>query len=147
MPKMITMGVIALLASVFSTPVLAQDCSAAGTVGSAGSAAAGGTSASTVGTAGACQTDGGTTASIGSGSSAAAVDGKSKSQTKVNENPKQLRAQSRAQAMDKGTFSKSQTKTRVKGDELQSRTRSMSHVPGEKPVKSTTDSNVVLPQP
>ncbi|RYG97338.1 MAG: hypothetical protein EON58_09990, partial [Alphaproteobacteria bacterium] len=64
----------------------------------------------------------------------------------VNENPNQLRAQSKAQAVDQGTFSKSQTKTRVKGDELQSTTRSMSHVPGEKPVKSTTDSNIALPQ-
>jgi hypothetical protein len=146
MPKMISITGFALLASVFSTPVLAQDCNAAGTVGSGGSAAAGGTSASTLGTAGACQTDDGTTASIGSGGSAAAADGKAKSQTKVNENPNQLRAQSKAQAMDQGTFSKSQTKTRVKGDELQSTTRSMSHVPGEKPVKSTTDSNTVLPQ-
>jgi hypothetical protein len=140
------MAGIAVLAAVFSTPVLAQGCNAAGTVGSGGSAAAGGTSASTLGTAGACQTDDGTTASIGSGGSAAAADGKTKSKTTVNENPNQLRAQSKAQAMDQGTFSKSQTKTRVKGDQLQSTTRSMSHVPGEKPVKSTTDANVVLPQ-
>lgn len=146
MPKMISVAALTLLASVFSTPVLAQDCNAAGTVGTGGSAAAGGTSASTLGTAGACQTDDGTTASIGSAGSAATVDGKAKSQTKVNENPNQLRSQSKAQAIDQGTFSKSQTKTRVKGDELQSTTRSMSHVPGEKPVKSTTDSNVVLPQ-
>lgn len=146
MPKMISITGFALVASVFTTPVLAQDCNAAGTVGSGGSAAAGGTSASTLGTAGACQTDDGTTASIGSGGSAAAANGKEKSQTKVNENPNQLRAQSKAQAMDQGTFSKSQTKTRVQGDELQSKTRTMSHVPGEKPVKSTTDSNVALPQ-
>jgi hypothetical protein len=146
MPKMVSITGFALLASMFTTPVLAQDCNAAGTVGSGGSAAAGGTSASTLGTAGACQTDDGTTASIGSGGSAATADGEAKSQTKVNENPNQLRAQSKAQAMDQGTFSKSQTKTRIKGDELQSTTRSMSHVPGEKPVKSTTGSNVVLPQ-
>ena len=146
MSKVISLTGFALLASMLSTPVLAQGCNAAGTVGSGGSAAAGGTSASTLGTAGACQTDDGTTASIGSGGSAATADGKARSQTKVNENPNQLRTQSKAQAMDQGTFSKSQTKTRVKGDELQSKTRSMSHVPGQKPVKSTTDSNVVLPQ-
>lgn len=48
--------------------------------------------------------------------------------------------------MDKGTFSKSQTKTRVKGDELESKTRTMSHVPGEKPVKSSSDDAILLPQ-
>ena len=146
MPKMISIAGLVFLVSVFTTPVLAQDCNAAGTVGSGGSAAAGGTSASTLGTSGACQTNDGTSASIASGGSAATGDGNAKSRTKVNENPNQLRAQSKAQAVDQGTFSKSQTKTRVKGDELQSTTRSMSHVPGEKPVKSTTDSNIALPQ-
>jgi hypothetical protein len=146
MSKIISIAGLVFLVSVFTTPVLAQDCNAAGTVGSGGNAAAGGTSASTLGTAGACQTNDGTSASIASGGSAATGNGKAKSQTKVNENPNQLRAQSKAQAMDQGTFSKSQTKTRVKGDELQSTTRSMSHVPGEKPVKSTTDSNIALPQ-
>ncbi|MCO5731350.1 hypothetical protein [Rhizobium sp. SSA_523] len=126
--------------------VLAQDCNSAGTVGTGGSAAAGGTSASTLGTAGACATDSGTSASIASGGSAAAADGTAKSQTRVNENPNQLKTQSRAQAMDQGTFSKSQTKTRVKGDELESKTRTMSHVPGQKPVKSTTETGVTLPQ-
>jgi hypothetical protein len=144
MLKIISIAGLAFLVSVSTTPVLAQNCNAAGTVGSGGSAAAGGTSASTLGTAGACQTDDGTSASIASGGSAATGDGNAKSRTKVNEN--QLRAQSKAQAMDHGTFSKSQTKTRVKGDELQSTTRSMSHVPGEKPVKSTTHSNIALPQ-
>jgi hypothetical protein len=144
--KIISIAGLAFFVSVFTTPVLAQDCNAAGTVGSGGSAAAGGTSASTLGTSGACQTDDGTSASIASGGSAATGGGNAKSRTMVNENPNQLRAQSKAQAMDQGTFSKSQTKTRVKGDELQSTTRSMSHVPGEKPVKSTTDSNIALPQ-
>jgi len=134
-----------VVASLSMSPVLAQGCSASGTVGSAGSASAGRTSASTLGTAGACATDDGTTASIGSGGSAASADGKAKSQTKLNENPNQLQGQSKAQAMDKGTFSKSQTKTTVKGDELESRTRTMSHVPGEKPSKSTSENSVVLP--
>ena len=146
MSKIISIAGLAFLVSVSTTPVLAQDCNAAGTVGSGGSAAAGGTSASTLGTSGACHTDDGTSASIASGGSAATGGGNAKSQTKVNGNPNQLRAQSKAQAMDQGTFSRSQTKTRVKGDELQSTTRSMSHVPGEKPMKSTTDSNIALPQ-
>jgi len=136
---------MALAITLVQSPVYAQDCNAAGTVGSAGSAAAGGTSASTLGTAGACATDDDTTASIGSAGSAATAEGKAKSQTKINENPNQLKAQSKAQAMDKGTFSKSMTKTRVKGDELQSKTRTMSHVPGEKPVKSKSENNTLLP--
>jgi hypothetical protein len=47
--------------------------------------------------------------------------------------------------MDRGTFSKSQTKTRVKGDRLETSTKAMSHVPGEKPVKSKSGSTVLLP--
>jgi hypothetical protein len=136
------LSVIMVLAG---TPSSAQECDAAGTVGSAGSASAGETSASTVGTAGACTTDGGTTASIGSGGSAATADGKVQSRTKINENDNQLKARSKAQAMDQGTFSKSQTKTRVKGNELESSIRTMSHVPGEKPVKSITGNSVILP--
>jgi hypothetical protein len=137
-------------AAVFSIsllpPAFAQDCDTAGTVGTGGSAAAGGTSASTLGTAGTCVTDDGATSSIASGGSAATADGKAHSRTKVNENPNQLKAQSRAQAMDQGTFSKSQTKTRVKDGELESRTKSMSHVPGEKPAMNRTESNVTLPK-
>ncbi|WP_075293347.1 hypothetical protein [Pararhizobium arenae] len=130
----------------FPLQVRSQECNAVGTVGTAGSAAAGDTSASTVGTAGTCLTDDGATSSIGSAGSAAASDGKVKSQTKVNENPNQLKAQSKAQAMDQGTFSKSRTKTRVKGDELESSTRTMSHLPGEKPVMDKTTKKVLLPQ-
>ncbi|RVJ85322.1 hypothetical protein [Sinorhizobium meliloti] len=128
-------------------PAEAQECDAAGTVGSGGSAAAGGTSASTIGTAGTCRTDDGTTSSIGVGGSAATSEGKAKSQTKINNNPSQLQGQSKAQAMDKGTFSKSQTKTKVTDDGLQSRTKTMSHVPGEKPTKSNTKTLIPLPQP
>lgn len=49
--------------------------------------------------------------------------------------------------MDKGTFSKSQTKTKVTDDGLQSRTKTMSHVPGEKPTKSKTKTLIPLRQP
>ncbi|ASJ62979.1 hypothetical protein KEM44_09870 (plasmid) [Sinorhizobium meliloti] len=128
-------------------PADAQECGAAGTVGSGGSAAAGDTSASTIGTAGTCRTDDGTTSSIGAGGSAATSEGKAKSQTKINENPSQLQGRSKAQAMDKGTFSKSQTKTKVTDDGLQSRTKTMSHVPGEKPTKSKTKALIPLPPP
>lgn len=63
--NLIAAASIALLAS--SSAVLAEECNAAGTVGTGGSASAGGTSASSVGTAGTCRTDDGTTSSIGSG--------------------------------------------------------------------------------
>jgi hypothetical protein len=124
---------------------VAQDCDATATIGSGGSAAAGGTAASTLGTAGACRTGTGTTSSIGSAGSAASADGKASSNTKIVDNPAQLKAQSKAQAMDQGTFSKSKTKVRVKGDRLDSSTRTMSHAPGGKPEKSVSDTTVILP--
>lgn len=136
---------IALLAS--TSAGLAEECNAAGTIGTAGSASAGGTSAGSVGTAGACRTDAGTTSSIGSGGSAATTDGKAQSKTHINDNNgDKLKAQTKAQAVDKGTFSKSRTKTSTEGDTLQSTTRTMSHVPGEKPVKNTTRSKIILPE-
>ena len=120
-----------------AAPALAQKSV---TGGSGGSAAAGGTSASTLGTGGTSTGAAGTGSSIGSGGSAAAVDGKAQSRTNVNGgNGPTLNANSKAQAHDGGTFSKSHTKTQVKaGEEVSSRTKTMSHVPGSKPVKSTT---------
>ncbi|MBY3334008.1 MULTISPECIES: hypothetical protein [Rhizobium] len=141
--NLIAAASIALLAS--GSAVLAEECNAAGTVGSAGSASAGGTSASSVGTAGTCRTDDGTTSSIGSGGSAATTDGKAQSKTHVNDGDK-LKAQTKAQAVDKGTFSKSRTKTSTDGSTLDSTTRTMSHVPGEKPVKNTTNQKIILPE-
>jgi hypothetical protein len=41
-------------------------------------------------------------------------------------------------AHDGGTFSKSHTKTKVRDGEVESRTKTMAHEPGSKPVKSTT---------
>ena len=132
---------------VIGAATLVQAHTASGTVGSGGSAAAGGTSATTLGTGGTATGPGGTSSSIGSGGSAAAVDGRTNSRTKINENPNMLQGQSKAQAHDGGTFSKSMTKTKVKGgEELESRTKSMSHVPGEKPAKSTTRTGVQLNQ-
>ncbi|ARM87327.1 hypothetical protein RHEC894_CH00986 [Rhizobium sp. CIAT894] len=141
----ITAAAIALLAS--SSAVFAEECNAAGTVGTGGSASAGGTSASSVGTAGTCRTDGGATSSIGSGGSAATVDGKAQSKTHINDNNgDKLKAQTKAQAVDQGTFSKSRTKTSTDGSALKSTTRTMSHVPGEKPVKNTTKQKIILPE-
>lgn len=134
------LGILLALTLGAAMPATAQTSS---TVGSGGSAAAGGTSASTLGTGGTSTDDDGNSASsIGSAGSAATVDGKAKSDTKIVTNPNMLKAQSKAMANDKGTFSKSKTKTTVKDGELSSDTRSMSHVPGEKPVKS--DSGVTV---
>ena len=130
--------ILALAGTVMlSGPVLAQMSATGGT---GGSAAAGGTSASTLGTGGTSTGPAGTGSSIGSGGSAAAVDGKAQSRTNINSgNGPVLNANSKAQAHDGGTFSKSHTKTQVKaGEEVGSRTKTMSHVPGEKPVKCTT---------
>jgi hypothetical protein len=61
--------------------------------------------------------------------------------SKVNETGQGLNGQSKAMAHDGGTFSKSQTKTKVRdGESVDSRTKTMSHEPGSKPVKSTTRS-------
>jgi hypothetical protein len=117
-----------------------------GTVGTVGSAAVGGTSASTLGL-GATSTgqDGETASALGTGGSAAAADGKIHNRSHVVENPNMIQGRSRAQAMDQGTFSRSHTKTRVRhGEELDSRTKSMSHVPGEKPEMSTTTEQVEI---
>ena len=120
---------------------------ASGTIAGGGSAAAGGTSASTVGTGATATGPSGTSSTIGSGGSAAAVDGRATSRTKINENPNGLKGQSKAMAHDGGTFSKTTTKTKVKaGEELSTRTKSMAHVPGSKPVKSTTSTTVPVGQ-
>jgi hypothetical protein len=120
-----------------SAPLAAQTSMSGGT---GGSAAVGGTSASSVGTGGTSTSPTGTGSSIAAGSSAAAVDGKAQSGTHVNQgNGPVLNSNTRAQAHDGGTFSRSQTRTKVKaGEDVQSTTRTMSHEPGSKPVKSTT---------
>jgi hypothetical protein len=120
-----------------SAPLAAQTSMSGGT---GGSAAVGGTSASSVGTGGTSTSPTGTGSSIAAGSSGAAVDGKAQSGTHVNQgNGPVLNSNTRAQAHDGGTFSRSQTRTKVKaGEDVQSTTRTMSHEPGSKPVKSTT---------
>ena len=109
-----------------------------GTVGSGGSAAAGGTSASTLG----MGAKSGDSQSLGSAGSAAAVDGRATSKTKMNDN----NAMSKARAQDGGTWSRSMTKTKIKDDTLTSRTKAMAHQPGGPPVKSKTNTTTTLGQ-
>jgi len=109
-----------------------------GTIGSAGSGAAGGTSASTIGTGGTSTGPAGTSSSIGGAGTAAAPGGKVSSSNRVNGNSQMLQDQAKAKAQDGGTWSKSMTKTKVKGGELTSRTKSMAHEPGGKPAMSKT---------
>lgn len=109
------------------------------TIGTAGSAAAGGTSASTIGLGANSTGKAVNSSTVGGAGSAATVNGKATSNTKIRENPQMLRSQSRAQAQDGGTWSKSASNTKVQHDgDLTSRTRSMSHVQGSKPAMSKT---------
>ncbi|MFC6790958.1 hypothetical protein ACFQE0_15860 [Methylobacterium komagatae] len=118
-------------------PTLAMAQSSA-TGGSAGSAAVGGTSASTVGTGGTSTgANGSTGSSLATGGSAAG--GKTMDRSHVNGTGNGgLNGQAKAMAHDGGTFSKSHTQTKVRDGEVESRTKTMSHEPGSKPVKSTT---------
>jgi hypothetical protein len=120
-----------------SSPLAAQTSISGGT---AGSAAVGGTSASTVGTGGTSTSPTGTGSSIAGGGSAASAGGKAQARSHVNQgNGPVLNSNARAQAHDGGTFSRSQTRTKVKaGEEVRSTTRTMSHEPGSAPVKSKT---------
>nr|USU32397.1 hypothetical protein NG677_01310 [Methylobacterium sp. OTU13CASTA1] len=129
-------------------PVLADAQTPGGaTGGSAGSAATGGTSASTVGTGGTSTgANGATGSSLATGGSAAG--GKTMERARVNGTGNGgLNGQAKAMSHDVGTFSKSQTKTKVRdGESVESRTKTMSHEPGSKPVKSTTTSGASVGQ-
>lgn len=139
-------GALALAAS---TAAMAQTAPSAATVGTkvsrggntaggtAGSAAAGGTSASTIGLGANSIGRSGTSSTVAGAGSAAAVNGKAISNTRIRENPQMLRAQSRARASDGGTWSQSMTNTKVRHNgDLTSWTRSMAHEPGGKPAMS-----------
>lgn len=112
------------------------------TVGTGGSAAAGGTSASTLGLGGTSTGPAGSSSTIGTGGSAATTEGKATTSSKINENDNMLKGQAKAKAQDGGTWSKSMTNTKIKEGELDSRTKSMAHEPGGPPVKSTTTQSV-----
>jgi hypothetical protein len=53
--------------------------------------------------------------------------------------------QFKAQAMDKGTLQQTADETHAKGDKL--RVKPMSHAPGERPIKTTTENTTLLPPP
>lgn len=128
-------------------PALAQAQTGAATAGSGGSAAAGGTSASTLGTGGTSTgADGRTGSSLATGG--AAAGGRTMDRSHVNETGNGgLNGQAKAMAHDGGTFSKSHTKTKVRdGESVESRTKTMSHEPGSKPVKSTTTTGSTIGQ-
>lgn len=135
-----TLITAAMTGALIALPAAAQEAGSA-TAGTGGSAAAGTTSASSLGLGGTSIGADGTTSSVlGTGASAAGAEGANiHTRTHVNENPNGVQGRSRAQSVDQGTFSRSQTRTRVtSGEQVTSTTRTMSHEPGEKPVKSTT---------
>ena len=130
-------GALAAAVAVAQVPIATTNAtsgnSATGaTGGSAGSAAVGGTSASTIGV-GATS---GTSSAIATGGTAAAVTGRTQTGAHVSGNGGNGMA--RAQAMDRGTFSRSMTHTRIHKGQVYSRTRTMAHRPGSKPVISTS---------
>lgn len=130
---------LAAFGLLIGSPLAQAQTGGSATGGTAGSAAAGGTSASTVGTGGTSTgADGKTGSSLATGG--AAAGGKAIDRSHVNETGNGgLNGQSKAMAQDGGTFSKSHTKTKVRdGESVESRTKTMSHEPGSKPVKSTT---------
>ena len=146
--------VLSVTAALSLMPALAMAQTAAGTAsgsttgpgttmpgsatgGTGGSAAAGGTSATTLGLGATSSTPTESSSSLSTGGAAAGPHAMEKS--KVHETGQgDLKGQSKAQAHDGGTFSKSRTKTTVDENGVDSTTRSMSHVPGQAPTKSTT---------
>ena len=105
------------------------------TGGTGGSAAVGGTSASSLGVGAAS----GGSSSVGVGASGAGGTHQNVNSNVSNGgNSGNLNAHAKGQAHDGGTFSKSMTHTKVHKGEVQSRTKTMAHEPGSKPVKSTT---------
>lgn len=120
--------------------------SASGTVGSAGSAAAGGTSASSLGVGASSRTPEQSSNSISVGGSASAPDGRTISRSRAYDGEKLNVGRSANTAVDGRTWSRSVTRTFEYNDKLRSRTRSSSHVPGSRPVRSTSRSTVDLGQ-
>ena len=102
------------------------------TGGSAGTGSIDGQSATTLGV-GATS---GNSSAIGVGGSAASLGGRT--HTNAHVNPNATNGVAHAQAMDQGTFAKSMTHTRTHKGQVYSRTRAMTHRPGEKPTITTT---------
>ncbi|MBV9828093.1 MAG: hypothetical protein JO001_20865 [Alphaproteobacteria bacterium] len=122
---------------------------ASGTIGTGGSAAAGGTSASSMGLGATSSIPGQSSSTLGTGGSASSANGgNDMSHSAVHgSGGGKLHGQSMDQAHEQGgVWSKSHTQTKVNGDDLTSRTKSMAHEPGGPPVKSTTTSSTNLNQ-
>jgi hypothetical protein len=139
-------GLLGAGALALSGAALAQTNAGSATGGSGGSAAAGTTSASTVGIGGTSTGPTGSASALGMGASAAAADGSAQSRAAVHGN-RNLNGQAMAQAHDGGTFSKSHTHCKDRmGQDIDCRTKSMAHVPGQKPVMSTQTTSSSVPQ-
>jgi hypothetical protein len=140
-----TAMVLMMAGAASAAPPMGAAGSATG--GTGGSAAAGGTSASTLGLGGTSTGPEGSSSSLGVGGSAATDEGRASTHSNVSGGGPVLNGHAKAQAQDKGTFSKSMTHTKVKrGKSVGSRTKTMSHVPGEKPVMSRSTINEEVPQ-
>lgn len=112
------------------------------TGGSAGSAAAGGTSASTLGAGGTSTSPSQSSTTLGVGGSAASAQGGHVMSRSAVHGNQTLNGQAMAQAHQGGTFSKSHTHCKAGSTAgVDCRTKTMAHVPGSKPVKSTTTSD------
>jgi hypothetical protein len=121
--------------------------SASGTIGSAGSAAAGNTSASSLGVGAQSTTPGQTSTSIGVGGSASAPGGRTLSRSRVYDGKELDFGRSADTAFEHGgTLSRSVTRTLDYNGQLHSRTRSVARSPGEPPVRSFSGSTVPVGQ-
>jgi hypothetical protein len=146
MKKILFIG--AAVAAFAGSAALAQTSGGTGTTTGTGTSTTGTATGATGGSAGTGTIDGqsatslgvgatsGSSSAIGVGGSAASVGGRA--QTNAHVNPNATNGVSHAQAMDQGTFAKSMTHTRTHTGQVYSRTRTMTHRPGEKPTITTT---------
>jgi hypothetical protein len=139
-------GLFGAAALALAGAALAQTNTGSATGGSGGSAAAGTTSASTLGVGGTSTDSSGSASALGMGASAAAADGSARTRAAVH-GRRNLNGQAMAQAHDGGTFSKSHTHCKDRmGRDIDCRTKTMAHVPGQKPVMSTSSTSSSVPQ-
>jgi len=125
-------------------PAIAQQQGSAA-AGSGGTAATNGTSASSLGAGATTTGPNGDASALGMGASAAGPNATSRSGVHGNNN---LNGQSMAMSHDQGTMSKSHTICHDKsGNSVDCKTMTMSHEPGEKPEKSTSEGSAEIPQP
>ena len=119
-----------IVAALMITPAIAQNS----TGGSAGTATTPGMSASTLGVG--ATSNGNSALGVGASGATTNPDARVRTSAKVNGN-NNLHGRAKADVRDGGEFARSHTKCRT-GDDVSCRTRTMAHVPGSKPVKSTS---------